>query len=95
MFCFHKASEAFLQRLVALYVASHYKVGVILGIFLHIFCGYMEKFLSCLTVRFHWLYPGLENTIVCSSMTGENFKLTSGKFNRIVSIQFSFFVVNI
>ncbi|KDR10713.1 RNA cytidine acetyltransferase [Zootermopsis nevadensis] len=25
LFCFHKASEAFLQRLVALYVASHYK----------------------------------------------------------------------
>ncbi|XP_014327456.2 RNA cytidine acetyltransferase [Xiphophorus maculatus] len=25
LFCFHKASEAFLQRLMALYVASHYK----------------------------------------------------------------------
>lgn len=25
LFCYHKASEAFLQRLVALYVASHYK----------------------------------------------------------------------
>ncbi|XP_069680446.1 RNA cytidine acetyltransferase isoform X2 [Periplaneta americana] len=25
LFCFHKASEAFLQRLVSLYVASHYK----------------------------------------------------------------------
>ena len=27
LFCYHRASEAFLQRLVALYVASHYKVG--------------------------------------------------------------------
>lgn len=26
LFCYHKASEEFLQRLVALYVASHYKV---------------------------------------------------------------------
>lgn len=26
LFCYHKASEAFLQRLMALYVASHYKV---------------------------------------------------------------------
>lgn len=25
LFCYHTASEAFLQRLVALYVASHYK----------------------------------------------------------------------
>jgi len=33
LFCFHKASEAFLQRLVSLYVASHYKVGIILIIF--------------------------------------------------------------
>lgn len=28
LFCYHKASEAFLQRLMALYVASHYKVIV-------------------------------------------------------------------
>lgn len=28
LFCYHKASEAFLQRLMALYVASHYKVSV-------------------------------------------------------------------
>lgn len=27
LFCYHKASEEFLQRLVALYVASHYKVS--------------------------------------------------------------------
>lgn len=27
LFCYHKASEAFLQRLMALYVASHYKVN--------------------------------------------------------------------
>lgn len=27
LFCYHKASEAFLQRLMALYVASHYKVA--------------------------------------------------------------------
>lgn len=26
LFCYHKASEVFLQRLMALYVASHYKV---------------------------------------------------------------------
>lgn len=26
LFCYHKASEAFLQRIVSLYVASHYKV---------------------------------------------------------------------
>lgn len=26
LFCYHKASEAFLQRLMSLYVASHYKV---------------------------------------------------------------------
>lgn len=28
LFCYHKASEVFLQRLMALYVASHYKVAV-------------------------------------------------------------------
>lgn len=28
LFCYHKASEAFLQRLMALYVASHYKVSL-------------------------------------------------------------------
>lgn len=27
LFCYHKASEVFLQRLMALYVASHYKVA--------------------------------------------------------------------
>lgn len=27
LFCYHRASEAFLQRLMALYVASHYKVS--------------------------------------------------------------------
>lgn len=26
LFCYHKASEAFLHRLMSLYVASHYKV---------------------------------------------------------------------
>lgn len=26
LFCYHRASEVFLQRLMALYVASHYKV---------------------------------------------------------------------
>lgn len=31
LFCYHKASEAFLQRLMALYVASHYKVLVLTG----------------------------------------------------------------
>jgi tRNA(Met) C34 N-acetyltransferase TmcA len=34
LFCFHKASEAFLQRLVSLYVASHYKVGFLSDNFL-------------------------------------------------------------
>lgn len=28
LFCYHRASEVFLQRLMALYVASHYKVGL-------------------------------------------------------------------
>lgn len=28
LFCYHKASEAFLQRIVSLYVASHYKVSI-------------------------------------------------------------------
>ena len=27
LFCYHKASEVFLQRLMALYVSSHYKVS--------------------------------------------------------------------
>lgn len=30
LFCYHRASEVFLQRLMALYVASHYKVGLVL-----------------------------------------------------------------
>jgi len=30
LFCYHKASEAFLQRIVSLYVASHYKVNIII-----------------------------------------------------------------
>jgi N-acetyltransferase 10 len=29
LFCYHKASEAFLQRIVSLYVASHYKVNIL------------------------------------------------------------------
>jgi hypothetical protein len=45
---------------------------------------------------------GLKNALVCSSVTSENFKLTSKKFNRAVSVQsvqlnfshFSFFAVN-
>lgn len=30
LFCYHRASEVFLQRLMALYVASHYKVKLVL-----------------------------------------------------------------
>jgi hypothetical protein len=30
---------------------------------------------------------GLKNALVCSSVTSENFKLTSTKFNRAVSVQ--------
>lgn len=32
LFSYHKASEVFLQRLMALYVASHYKVIAIFGV---------------------------------------------------------------
>jgi len=32
LFSYHKASEVFLQRLMALYVASHYKVIACFGI---------------------------------------------------------------
>ena len=33
LFSYHKASEAFLHRLMSLYVASHYKVSVFLAIY--------------------------------------------------------------
>ena len=34
LMCYHKASEAFLQRLMSLYVSSHYKV-TLLSVFAH------------------------------------------------------------
>lgn len=33
LFCYHKASEAFLQRIVSLYVASHYKVSILSNLY--------------------------------------------------------------
>jgi hypothetical protein len=41
-------------------------------------------------------YQGLKNALVCSSVMSENFKLTSRKFNRSVSVFliFLFFTVN-
>lgn len=41
LFCYHRASEEFLQRLVALYVASHYKVVFINNTFKYIIINHV------------------------------------------------------
>jgi hypothetical protein len=38
-------------------------------------------------LRTYSLEQGLKNSLVCSSVTSENFKLKNRKFNRAVSVQ--------
>lgn len=56
LFCYHKASEAFLQRIVSLYVASHYKVNILNNLFIFI------NYFSLLNYYLHYFF--LINRIV-------------------------------
>uniref|UniRef100_A0ABI7Z3Z5 RNA cytidine acetyltransferase n=1 Tax=Felis catus TaxID=9685 RepID=A0ABI7Z3Z5_FELCA len=55
LFCYHKASEVFLQRLMALYVASHYKMG------------YGSRALQLLQMYFEGRFPCLEEKVLETS----------------------------